>query len=171
LAALFVKPAMRGLTSMENIKFREASLSDKPILLEFEQEILQAERPCNSAIKLADAYYYDMDDLLNSEKTYLLVAETEGRVVASGYAQIRPSKQSLVHDSHSYLGFMYVVPEFRGRGVNKSILERLIQWSMNQGMSDCYLDVYSENEAAIRAYQKAGFVNSMIEMKFNCSIY
>jgi len=156
---------------MNDIVFREASLNDKPVLLEFEQHVIQAERPFNSAIKLVDAYYYDMADLLNSKKSHLLVAEIEGVVVASGYAQIRPSKQSLVHDFHSYLGFMYVVPEFRGRGVNKSILERLIQWSTNQGISDCYLDVYSDNEAAIRAYQKAGFVNSMIEMKLNCSNY
>jgi ribosomal protein S18 acetylase RimI-like enzyme len=156
---------------MNDIVFREASLNDKPVLLEFEQHVIQAERPFNSAIKSVDAYYYDMADLLNSKKSHLLVAEINGVVVASGYAQIRTSKQSLVHDFHSYLGFMYVVPEFRGRGINKSILERLIQWSTNQGISDCYLDVYSGNEAAIRAYQKAGFVNSMIEMKLNCSNY
>lgn len=156
---------------MNDIVFREASLNDKPVLLEFEQHVIQAERRFNSAIKSVDAYYYDMADLLNSKKSHLLVAEINGVVVASGYAQIRTSKQSLVHDFHSYLGFMYVVPEFRGRGINKSILERLIQWSTNQGISDCYLDVYSDNEAAIRAYQKAGFVNSMIEMKLNCSNY
>ena len=154
---------------MEDINFRKASMNDKPILLEFEQEVLQAERPYNSSIKLVDAYYYDMDDLLSSKKTHLLVAENKDRVVGSGYAQIRTSKQSLLHEAHCYLGFMYVVPEYRGRGGNKSILERLIQWSKNQGVSDCYLDVYSANEAAIRAYEKAGFVGSMIEMKLNCS--
>jgi GNAT superfamily N-acetyltransferase len=156
---------------MDNINFREASLNDKPILLEFEQEVLRAERPYNSVIKLVDACYYDMDDLLNSPTTYLLVAEARDKVVGSGYAQLRASKQSLLHDTHSYLGFMYVVPEYRGRGVNKGILERLIHWSKKQGVSDCYLDVYSENKAAIRAYEKVGFENSMIEMKFNCSDY
>jgi GNAT superfamily N-acetyltransferase len=62
---------------------------------------------------------------------------------------------------------MYVAAEYRGRGINKSIIERLVEWSEGQGIFDCYLDVYSENEAAIQAYKKAGFVSSMIEMKLN----
>jgi len=160
---------MSGVADMEDINFREASLNDKFILLEFEQEVLQAERPYNSAIKSADAFYYDMDDLLTSKNTLLLVAETKERIIGSGYAQIRSSKQSLIHETHSYIGFMYVAPEYRGQGVNKRILERLVQWSTNQGISDFYLDVYSENQTAIRAYQKAGFVQSMIEMKLNVS--
>lgn len=166
---MIFKTSDEGIAEMEDIKLREASLNDKPILLEFEQQVLLAERPYNPAIKPAGAFYYDMDDLLTSKNTHLLVAETKERVVGSGYAQIRSSKQSLVHEAHSYVGFMYVVPEYRGQGVNKRILERLVQWSTDQGISDFYLDVYSENQAAIRAYQKAGFVHSMIEMKLNVS--
>jgi len=153
--------------NMENINLRKALLRDKPVLLEFEQRVLEAERPYNSTIKLEDAFYYDLENLLTSNKSHLLVAEVKDTVVGSGYAQIRASKQSLTHDVHSYLGFMYVAPEYRGRGINRRIVEGLIQWSKSQGISDCYLDVYSDNEAAIRAYEKVGFVNSMIEMKLN----
>jgi ribosomal protein S18 acetylase RimI-like enzyme len=155
------------LGKMEEINLREASLGDESVLLEFEQKVLEAERPYNSTIKLVGASYYDLKDLLTNSKSHLLVAEVKGRVVGSGYAQIRASKQSLTHDVHSYLGFMYVVPEYRGRGINKKIVEKLIHWSKSQGISDCYLDVYSENEAAIRAYEKVGFGKSMIEMKLN----
>ena len=150
---------------MEEVNLRTALLSDMPVLLEFEQEVLAAERPYNSTIKSAEAFYYDLEALLTSDKSYLVVAEVAGMVIGSGYAQIRESKQSLAHDFHSYLGFMYVAPEYRGRGINKSIIESLIQWSKNQGVTACYLDVYSENKAAIQAYEKVGFVNSMIEMK------
>jgi ribosomal protein S18 acetylase RimI-like enzyme len=153
--------------NMDKINFRKALLSDRPVLLEFEQKVLEAERPYNSTIKSVDAFYYDLDELLNSSKSYLLVAEVDAKVVGSGYAQIRSSKQSLIHDFHSYLGFMYVAAEYRGRGINKSIIERLVEWSQAQGVFDCYLDVYSENESAIQAYKKVGFVNSMIEMKLN----
>jgi ribosomal protein S18 acetylase RimI-like enzyme len=152
---------------MEEFNLRKASLEDETVLFEFEQEVLAAERPYNSTIKLVDAFYYDLNNLLTSTQSHLLVAEVEDRVVGSGYAQIRASKQSLTHDVHSYFGFMYVIPEYRGRGINKKIVERLIQWSKSQGISDCYLDVYSENEAAIRAYEKAGFSKSMIEMKLS----
>lgn len=152
---------------MEEIRLRKASLGDESILLEFEQKVLEAERPYNSTIKLLGASYYDLEDLLTNNNSHLLVAEIKDTIVGCGYAQIRTSKQSLTHDLHSYLGFMYVVPQYRGGGINKKILDRLIQWSNDQGISDCYLDVYSENEAAIRAYEKVGFVKSMIEMKLN----
>lgn len=152
---------------MEEFILREAVLEDEPVLLEFEQKVLEAERPYNSLIKPDDASYYDLQDLLSSTTSYLVVAEVKGGVIGSGYAQVRASKQSLTHDVHSYLGFMYVTPEYRGCGINKRIVEELIRWSKGQGITNCYLDVYSGNKAAIRAYEKAGFEKSMIEMKLN----
>jgi ribosomal protein S18 acetylase RimI-like enzyme len=152
---------------MAECSLRKAVLDDEPLLLEFEQQVLAAERPYNSAIKAVGASYYDLPDLLSNSKSYLVVAEVDGIVVGSGYAQIRVSKQSLTHDVHSYLGFMYVAPEHRGCGINKKILDELTRWSKDQGITTCYLDVYSENKAAIRAYEKAGFENSMIEMKLD----
>lgn len=155
------------LDTVEEFSLRKASSEDESVLLEFEQRVLEAERPYNSTIKLAGAFYYDLKDLLTNSKSHLLVVEAKGIVVGCGYAQIRESKQSQTHDVHSYLGFMYVASEYRGCGVNKMIIQKLIQWSKSQGVSDCYLDVYSENEAAIRAYEKVGFKKSMIEMKLN----
>ena len=152
---------------MEAVKLRKALLSDDPLLLEFEQKVLATERPYNSAIKLTAAYYYDLEVLLTSTKSYLAIAEVADTVVGSGYAQIRESKQSLTHDFYSYLSFMYVAPEYRGRGINKSIIKSLIQWSKKHGISACYLDIYGENKAAIQAYEKVGFVTSMIKMKLN----
>ena len=152
---------------MEEISIRTATLEDKPALIEFEQQVIEEERPHNAQIRLADVNYYDLDNLFVCPRSQLLVAEANGTVVGSGYAQIRTSKKTLSHAYHSYLGFMYVVPAYRGRGINKKIIERLIQWSKDQGVSDSYLDVYSANEAAKKAYEKSGFVNSMNEMKLN----
>ena len=152
---------------MQDFILREAELADEPVLLEFEQKVVEAERPYNSAIKSGDVFYYDLPALLASENSYLVVTEADSRVVGSGYAQLRESKKSLTHDVHSYLGFMYVEPEYRGCGINKKIVEELIRWSKSQGTTDFYLDVYAGNEAAIRAYEKAGFVRSMIEMKLH----
>lgn len=152
---------------MEKIDLRIASLRDEPVLLEFEQKVIEAERPYNSTIRSVGAFYYDLKNLLTNNKSHLLVAEVEDRVIGSGYAQIRTSKQSLTHEFHSYFGFMYVIPEYRGRGINKRIVEELILWSKSQGIADCYLDVYSENKAAVLAYEKTGFSKSMIEMKLN----
>lgn len=149
------------------MQFRVASMADLPRLQELEQAVVEAERPFNQTIKSDNAIYYDLEDLITSEKAHLLLVEADGEIVATGYAQIRDSKKSLKHEKHSYLGFMYVSPDFRGKGLNGQIIERLINWSKSKGMSDCYLDVYSENESAIKAYEKVGFKSSMVEMKLS----
>lgn len=151
------------------MKIRLAQPDDLPILREFEQGVIEEERPCNDSIKKSNVIYYDLDDLLSDPNTSLQLVEHDGRVVGCGYVQLRPSEAAFVHDRHAYMGFMYVEPGARGQGVNKMIIESLISWSRDQGVSDFYLDVYTENGAAIRAYEKVGFTPVLVEMKLNLS--
>ncbi|WP_086932871.1 GNAT family N-acetyltransferase [Agarilytica rhodophyticola] len=149
--------------------YREANLNDIPQLLELEQRIIDAERPFNSSIKSEKTTYYNLEHLISSDDAYVLVAEASATIVATGYAQIRESKVSFKHDYHSYLGFMFVVPEYRGKGVNQHIIDKLISWSKTRGVTDFYLDVYCQNSAAIKAYEKVGFEPNVIEMKLSVS--
>lgn len=146
------------------MNIRPAQPADIAELLRFEQGVISAERPFNSQIR-DQTHYYDLHALTQDDRSLLVVAEQAGALIASGYAQIRESKAHLQHDRHAYLGFMFVRPEYRGQGVNKAVLERLLAWSKDNGVVDCYLDVYAENTAAIRAYEKAGFAGSLLEMK------
>jgi GNAT superfamily N-acetyltransferase len=151
------------------MKLRLAQPDDLPILLEFEQGVIEEERPCNDSIKKTYVNYYDLSAFLADPNTSLQVVEHDGRIVGCGYAQLRPSEAAFVHDRHAYLGFMYVEPGVRGQGINKMIIESLISWSRDKGVHDFYLDVYTENRAAIRAYEKVGFAPVLVEMKLNLS--
>ena len=149
------------------MKFREAIMSDKYQLLALEQKVVDAERPFNTDIKEGKPIYYEMEDLIIGENSHLIVAEENGEIVGTGYSQIQKSKASLQHEYHAYLGFMFVSPKCRGKGLNQQIIKKLISWSKNKGVNDHYLDVYSDNASAIRAYEKIGFKACMIEMKLN----
>ena len=94
-----------------------------------------------------------------------MVAEFEGATIGCGYAFIQPSKAYFRHRIHSYLGFMYVVPEHRGTGVNKRILDVLETWSAARGVTEMQLEVYEENAAAIRAYEKSGYQINILQMR------
>jgi len=150
---------------LNNLIIRKALLKDQKTLLDLEQEVVEAERPYNPSIKPKNAIYYDLKTLLTDSLSHLLVAESEGKIIGTGYAQIKTSKGSLKHDKHAYLGFMYVAPHCRGLGINKLIMEKLIDWSKQQNIYDLYLDVYADNDAAIKAYEKVGFVKSLVEMQ------
>jgi ribosomal protein S18 acetylase RimI-like enzyme len=79
--------------------------------------------------------------------------------------RIENAKPYLQHKQHGYLGFMYVKPEHRGKGINGKIMEALTTWSAGQGVTELRLEVYCLNESAIKAYEKIGFTRHMIEMR------
>lgn len=145
---------------------REATEQDLEILLEFEQGIVSAERPFNSTLKDGEIHYYDLLHLVKSEDSLVLVTEENNEIVASGYAKIKkPDNDYSNFDEYAYLGFMYVKPEHRGKGVNKLILDELISWAKSKDISEIRLDVYSQNESAVKAYEKAGFDSLLTTMR------
>lgn len=153
--------------SLDGLIIREARDGDYSSLVALEQKVIDAERPYNASLKKEDAYYYDIEKLISDHDSRLVVGEISGAIVATGYVQVRRSKPALDHDSHGYLGFMYVKEEYRGLGLNKVILQDLVGWGQRRGVTDFYLDVYAENNSAVRAYEKFGFRGSLLEMKLN----
>jgi len=150
---------------MNNIITRKAQPADLNTLLSFEQGIITAERPFDSTLKEGEIHYYDLAKLIDDPNFEVIVAELDGEVIGSGYARITQSKDYLKHDRHCYLGFMYVKPEHRGKGINNLVLEALKQWTKSQGINELRLEVYNNNQPAIRAYEKAGFTPNLLEMR------
>ena len=150
---------------METIHIRKATLNDLPSLLHFEQGVIEAERLFDVALKRSHIHYYDLQALLTSENAVVMVAETNGEMIGSGYARIENSKPYLQHRQHAYLGFMYVLPQQRGKGIIQSIIEALKAWSLEKGIHELRMEVYQENKAAIKAYEKAGFQKLLVEMR------
>lgn len=150
---------------MEQIRIREATLNDLDVLLTFEQGIIAAERPFDPTIKEGEVLYYDIAAMIYEPHISVVVAEADGKVIGSGYARIEDAKPFLKHTQHAYLGFMYVVPEFRGKGVNSLIVGNLAEWARRQGIREMILEVYHQNGPAVRAYEKAGFAGHLLQMR------
>ncbi len=150
---------------MQTITYRPATLDDLPILLAFEQGIVEAERPYNPTLKAGTINYYDLEAYVKSPDVEVLVAVLGDEVIGSGYAKIKTSKTYEQHDQHAYLGFMYVKPEHRGKGVNRILMQALIDWAKSRNLKELRLDVYSGNDGAIRAYEKVGFQHLLTEMR------
>ena len=147
------------------IKIRPAKEKEIEILLEFEKGIVDTERPFDITLKDGEIHYYDLLELIRSPESEVVVAEIDGELVGSGYAQIRKADLFLKHTHFAYLGFMYVTPSFRGKGINQLLLEALITWAKAKGISEIRLDVFDENIVAKNAYLKAGFKPIMLTMR------
>jgi len=149
------------------LNIRQATQIDLETLLEFEQLLINYERNLTSHIKDGDINYYDIESFIKNPDAVVIVAETNGEIIGSGYALIRSNKTYKIPDKYVYLGFMYVKEEHRGKGVNKRIMNELIEWGKKSGHHIFKLDVYSNNSSAINAYQKAGFKGEELNMIFN----
>ena len=146
---------------------RKATLEDLPVLLEFEQGLIRAERPMDPTIREGKISYYDVGEFIRSDDAEVYVVERNGEILASGYARIKPDRHYLKHKLMGYLGFMFVPEEHRGQGLNQLIIKKLIEWCKGKGLSEIRLDVYQTNESGLRAYEKAGFKRHLITMRLN----
>jgi len=150
---------------MDEITIRTATLSDLDVLLAFEQELIKAERPFNKTIRKDPVCYYDLKGMILDNEVAVIVAELNSTIVSCGTAVIRRARPYLNHKEYVNFGFMYTLPEYRGMGINKMILESLRTWAQTKGFKEMRLTVYSDNIPAIKAYEKAGFVSHIIEMR------
>lgn len=149
------------------ITLRPATMNDLPLLLSFEQGVITAERPFDAFIKEEHITYYDIVHLIQSVESEIIVAELNEHVIGVGYAKIRQSKHYWKELEYVYLGFMYVHPDHRRQGINQKIINHLKEWAKLRDIHELRLEVYMENEAAIRAYQKTGFIEHMVEMRLS----
>ncbi|OEK07782.1 GNAT family N-acetyltransferase [Flavivirga aquatica] len=146
---------------------RKATLKDLSTLLMFEQGVIQAERPFDSTIKDGKINYYNISELITSSCSDVFVAEINNIIVACGYAKIKTDRHYLKHNYQGYLGFMFVDKEYRGKQLNKLIIDTLLKWCKTQNVFEIRLDVYPNNIPTIKAYEKVGFKKHMINMRLD----
>jgi GNAT superfamily N-acetyltransferase len=133
---------------MKKMIIRPATLADLDKLLSFEQGIITTERPFDVTLDDDPISYYNIAEMIAADNVEVAVAELNSEIIGSGYARIDEAKAYLKYAQYAYLGFMYVDPRHRGKGVNRQILEYL-----------------KHNLPAIKAYEKAGFSKLLVQMR------
>lgn len=154
----------------DQVVIRKAAQEDLEILLQFEQGVIETERPFDVTLKDIPIRYYDIEEMIRASHIELVVAELNYELVACGYCRIEKARPYLKHAQKGYLGFMYVKPEHRGKGINHKIMGALQTWAIAQGLTELRLDVYVDNNSAITAYEKFGFSKHMIEMRMGIDL-
>lgn len=150
---------------MLNLEIREAKIEDLDTLKVFEQGVIHYERPFAPNLKNDPIEYYDLIDLIQREDAHVIVATISGKIIGSGYALIKNSVPYKSPKQYAYLGFMYVLPKFRGKGINGKIIDSLIDWAKTKNLTEIQLEVYAENESALNAYEKSGFKPDLLKMR------
>lgn len=82
---------------------------------------------------------------------HYIVAESDGQIV--GYAGI----YFVAADVPSDIFNIAVVPEYRGQGIAKYMLNEIEQWARSKGVKTSMLEVDVNNPNAIALYKGAGY--------------
>ncbi len=150
------------------LKIREATLNDLDVLLNFEQQLINVERPMDSSLEQKKRInYFDIPEFITSDTAELYVAIVDNEIIGCGYGLINQNKSKFTQKKHGYIGFIFVKEEYRGKGVNKYIFEAIFDWFKTRGIIEVRLSVYEQNLRAIKAYQKLGFETNLVQMLYN----
>ena len=102
------------------LTFRSAQRSDVPLILQFIRDLADYERMADQVV--ADEATLE-EWLFDRQKAEVLFAVLEGREV--GFALFFHNFSTFLGRAGLYLEDLFVLPEYRGRGVGKAILQRL----------------------------------------------
>jgi ribosomal protein S18 acetylase RimI-like enzyme len=99
-----------------------------------------------------------------AERLRPLLAEGDTIVLLAGYGpdglalmRFRPS--IWIEKLECYLGELYVVPDKRGRGIGRALMEEVFEVARAEGAGHIELNTSHDDVAARALYEKLGFTN------------
>ena len=149
------------------IVIRKAIQNDIDILHEFELGIIETERPMDPTLRRDAYHYYNLPEMLEDENAAVYVAEVNGKIVGSSNVAVKESKHYNNISHYSYIGLIYIVPEYRGKNIVHQLMDVIKEWSLSKGINEMRLMVYDKNTSAVKSYKKYGFTKNLVEMRLD----
>jgi len=144
-----------------NVLIREAQPDDAGAVLTAMRKVL-SEQGHHFNVDL-DEFYYTEDDktafiarINESDNSIILLAESLGYGEVVGLLRCQgDARRARQHTTRLSIA---VLPDWRGRGVGRHLMERAINWAQRHpNIRRIELDVLARNKVAIGLYRKLGF--------------
>jgi putative acetyltransferase len=135
------------------ITYRRLEKDDNPVIAALIRSILEEFHIDRPGTAYTDPTTDDLFSLFAEPRSVYYVAEKDGIIV--GGCGIFPTN-GLPRDCAELVKY-YVLPQERGRGIGKKLMELCFDSARQFGFSRLYLETVPELGDAIRIYEKAGF--------------
>jgi GNAT superfamily N-acetyltransferase len=134
------------------VRIRTGELADVPSVAELIRGLARYEK-LEHEVSMTEE---KLTDGLFGERRYAetLIAEEDAQPV--GFALFFHNFSTFLAQPGIYLEDLFVVPEQRGRGVGRAMLERLAQVAIDRGCGRLEWAVLDWNQDAIRFYERLG---------------
>lgn len=94
--------------------------------------------------------FYQFFETYSQDKDRLWFAEVNGEMIGAIAIIGHPEKRA-------QLRWFILHPSYRGIGLGKSLLNEAIKYSKEKGYQEVFLETTSDQQIAIKMYEKAGF--------------
>ena len=139
------------------MQVREASIADLDVLVDFiTEEAREAEGRTRDRVTLGLGIGAALEDA--SIAKYWLLVDDSG--TACGCTSVVKEWSDWYAGFYWWIQSMYLAPEHRGKGYLSILIDSIAEAARAQECLELRLYVHKENEAAARAYKKAGFIAS-----------
>ncbi len=118
--------------------------------------------PCDENVERWSSF---VEKIIREDPCQILVAEDQGNIV--GYIlYVKKTRTNLLLRMYcASIYDLYVLPQYRGRGIGKKLLEEAINKIGESGIECIELSVWIKNTRAINLYRRHGFKNYVIKMR------
>ncbi len=152
-----------------SVSVKKATLSDLDTLMEWRMRVLSEVFPAGehedrTLIRKNNELYYRQHLEDGTHTACFAIDDETGRIVGCGgicYQSEMPSPDNLM-GTNGYLMNIYALPEKRGEGIGRRIVEYLIEDAKQRGTEKIYLE---SSGMAKRLYHEIGFSDMKDYMK------
>ncbi len=136
-----------------NLQVRPLQESDNPVIATIIRDTLKEFCANHPGTVYYDPTTDDLYTLFKKERSVYNIALLDDKIVGGG--GIYPT-EGLPADTCELVK-MYLLPEARGVGLGKQMIERCLQQAKQQGFSRVYLETMNELKPALKVYERMGF--------------
>lgn len=140
-------------TQKENVKIRETSMEDIPLILTFIKETAEYEKMGNEVFATEDSLKEALFNH-NNKKAEVIIAELDGLPV--GYALYFYNFSTFTGKAGLYLEDIFVKSSVRGSGIGKLLLLHLVKIATDKGCPTIDWTCLNWNEPSIKFYESLG---------------
>jgi putative acetyltransferase len=138
---------------MESIIIREIQKKDNSAIAAIVRNVLMEMGAPKVGTAYADPYLDSLFEVYAVPKAIYFVVENNGKIIGGvGIKQLDNSDENICE-----LQKMYFLPEARGLGLGKKLMDLCIDKATEFGFESCYIETMTYMEAALKLYRKSGF--------------
>jgi len=140
---------------MKSFIIREIQKKDNPTIAAIVRDVLMEMGAPKVGTAYADPYLDTLFEVYAIPKSIYFVIEKDGKIIGgAGVMQLDNSDENICE-----LQKMYLLPEGRGLGLGKSLIDNCIEKATEFGFESCYIETMTYMEDAQKLYKKVGFYN------------